>query len=232
MVFTKHLRDGIRRGRIRCSVRIWTRSHVKVGGRYRMDEGQIVVDSIRPIGVADITHDLARESGFSSVKDLLQTARHGSGDNVYLIRFHYLHPGAWDVPVVRPTKSEKRVTVRSKKMDFDVVREIAAALPGVEESTIHGAPSLKVHGRLLACPALHRSAEPGSLAVRIGFDQRADLLAAEPRIYYVTDHYVNYPTVLVRLSQVHRDSLRDLLGMAWRFVSAKAKRSGTRVRRA
>ena len=97
MVFTKRLREGIRRGRIRCSVRIWRRLHVKAGGRYRMDEGQIVVDSIVPIGIADITRDLALESGFSSVKDLLQTAKHGSGDNVYLIRFHYLPPGAWDV---------------------------------------------------------------------------------------------------------------------------------------
>jgi len=183
-----------------------------------MDEGHIIVDSIMPIGIADITHDLACESGFSSVKDLLQTAKHGSGDNVYLIRFHYLPPGAWDVP-------------RGKKIDFDVVREIAMAFPDVEESTIHGAPSLKVRGRLLTCPALHHSAEPGSLAVRIGFDQRAELLATEPRVYYVTDHYVNYPTVLVRLSQVHRDSLRDLLGMAWRFVSAKSKRSGTKTRK-
>lgn len=98
MMFTKRLREGVRRGRIRCSVRIWTRPHVKVGGRYRMDEGQIVVDSIAPIGIPDITADLARESGFSSVNDLLQTARHGGGDNVYLIRFHYLAPGAWDVP--------------------------------------------------------------------------------------------------------------------------------------
>jgi hypothetical protein len=97
MVFTKRLREGIRRGRIKCSVRIWTRPHVKAGGRYRMDEGEIVVDSIRPMRIADITHDLARESGFSSVKDLLQTAKHGRGDNVYLIRFRYLPPGAWDV---------------------------------------------------------------------------------------------------------------------------------------
>src|SRR6186997_3729347 len=97
MVFTKRLREGIRRGRIKCSVRIWTRPHVKPGGRYRMDEGQIVVDSITPIRLADITHDLARESGFSSVKDLLETAKHGAGDNVYLIRFRYLAPGAWDV---------------------------------------------------------------------------------------------------------------------------------------
>jgi hypothetical protein len=98
MVFAKHLREGIRRGRIKCSVRIWTRPHVKAGGRYRMDEGQIVVDSIEPIRLADITRDLALESGFSSVKDLLQIAKHGAGDNVYLIRFHYLPPGGWDVP--------------------------------------------------------------------------------------------------------------------------------------
>jgi hypothetical protein len=105
LVFTKRLREGIRRGRIRCSVRIWVRPHVKSGGRYRMDEGQIVVDSITPIRLTDITYDLARESGFSSVKDLLETAKHGRGDNVYLIRFHYLPPGAWDV---RRTSGEDR----------------------------------------------------------------------------------------------------------------------------
>src|SRR5687767_15548520 len=96
MVFTKRLREGIRRGRIRCSIRVWTRPHVKAGGRYAMDEGHIVVDSIAPVTVADITDSLARESGFESVEDLLRIARHGRGDNVYLIRFHYLPPGAWD----------------------------------------------------------------------------------------------------------------------------------------
>jgi hypothetical protein len=95
MVFTKRLRDGIRRGRIRCSVRIWMRPHVKVGGRYAMDDGQIVVDAIARISLDDITYDLARESGFDSVEDLLTVAKHGRGDNVYLIRFHYLPPGAW-----------------------------------------------------------------------------------------------------------------------------------------
>ena len=96
VVFTKRLREGIRRGRIRCSVRVWTHPHVKVGGRYAMDEGQIVVDSIEPIEMADITHDLARESGFPNVDELLKIARHGKGQNVYLIRFHYLPPGVWD----------------------------------------------------------------------------------------------------------------------------------------
>ena len=96
MVFTKRLREGIRRGRIKCSVRVWMRPHVKVGGRYPMEDGQIVVDSIEPIEIDDITHDLARESGFASVDDLLQIARHGKGENVYLIRFHYLPPGGWE----------------------------------------------------------------------------------------------------------------------------------------
>jgi len=69
---------------------------VKVGGRYPLDDGSIVVDSIEKIALKQITHDLARESGFDSVKDLLAIAKHGSGRNVYLIRFHYLQPGAWD----------------------------------------------------------------------------------------------------------------------------------------
>jgi hypothetical protein len=98
MVFTKRLREGVRRGRIRCSIRVWTRPHVKAGGRYEMGEGHIVVDSIVPIRIADITRDLARESGFDTVKDLLAIARHGRGRNVYLIRFHYLVPGGWDRP--------------------------------------------------------------------------------------------------------------------------------------
>lgn len=63
-----------------------------------MDEGHIVVDSITQITVADITNDLARESGFASVADLLRIARHGSGDKVYLIRFHYLPYGVRDSP--------------------------------------------------------------------------------------------------------------------------------------
>lgn len=96
MLFAKHLREGIRRGRIRCTIRIWTRPHVKVDGRYPMDEGHVVVESIEPIDIADVTHELARESGFESVDDLLRTARHGRGDSVYLIRFHYLPPGAWE----------------------------------------------------------------------------------------------------------------------------------------
>jgi hypothetical protein len=112
MLFTKRLREGIRRGRIRCSIRIWTRPHVKVGGRYRMDEGHVVVDSIAPIAESDITHDLARESGFESVDDLMEIARHGRGDQMYLIRFHYLPPGGWDTSGTTLARGPDRVKKR------------------------------------------------------------------------------------------------------------------------
>jgi hypothetical protein len=96
MVFAKQLRDGIRRGRIRCTIRVWLTPRVKVGGRYAMDDGSIVVDSIEKITRRDITHDLARESGFDGVTALMKIAKHGRGENIYLIRFRYLPPGAWE----------------------------------------------------------------------------------------------------------------------------------------
>ena len=92
MVFTKRLREGVRRGEITCSVRIWTRSHVQVGSRYPMEDGEIEVDSIEPMGLLEITPELARESGFLGLIDLLKVAKHGKGDNVYLVRFHYVPP--------------------------------------------------------------------------------------------------------------------------------------------
>jgi hypothetical protein len=92
MVFTKRLREGVRRGEITCSVRIWKYPHAKVGGRYPMEGGHIEIDSIEQIAIQDITHELAVESGFLGVIDLLKVAKHGAGDNVYLVRFHYLPP--------------------------------------------------------------------------------------------------------------------------------------------
>ena len=93
MIFTKRLRDGVRKGDITCSVRIWQRPHVKAGGRYPMDDGHVVIDSITPMKLKDITADLARESGFECVKDLLEVAKHGSGERVYLVEFRYLAGG-------------------------------------------------------------------------------------------------------------------------------------------
>lgn len=108
-----------------------------------------------------------------------------------------------------------------KTITFDTVRTLGLRLPGVEEGTTRGSPALKVGGKLLTCVPIHKSAEPSSLAVRVDFAQRSELISADPDIYYLTDHYVNYPIVLVRLSRIHVDALRDLLGMGWRFVTAK-----------
>ncbi len=107
-------------------------------------------------------------------------------------------------------------------ISFDTVRDIALTLPGVEESTAYGVPALKVNGKLMASVPANRSAEPASLVVRVDLDDRAELLAGDPAVYYVTDHYVGYSAVLVRLSRVTPDALRDLLGMAYKFVTRKA----------
>jgi hypothetical protein len=92
MTFTKRLRDGVKRGEITCSVRIWMSPRVKVGKGYPMEEGEIEIDSIEPIGFPDITPELARASGFLGVLDLLKVAKHGKGEKIYLVRFHYVPP--------------------------------------------------------------------------------------------------------------------------------------------
>lgn len=92
MMFAKRLREGVRRGEITCTVRMWMRLQVKVGARYRMEDGEIEVDSIESIGFQDITPELAREAGFLGVLDLLKVAKHGKGEKIYLIRLHYIPP--------------------------------------------------------------------------------------------------------------------------------------------
>ncbi|MFN7985095.1 MAG: hypothetical protein U0Q11_24905 [Vicinamibacterales bacterium] len=131
MVFTKRLREGIRRGSIRCTIRIWQRLQVKVGGRYPMDDGHIVIDSIEEIRERDITDALAVESGFRDRADLMGVAKHGAGTNVYLIRFHYLAPGAWDVQKEGDTAvaSTKRSSSRGAHDTADVLRRIRTATP-------------------------------------------------------------------------------------------------------
>jgi len=106
--------------------------------------------------------------------------------------------------------------------DFDLVRKLGLELPDVEEGTMYGAPALKVRGRLLACMASHKSAEPGSVVVRQDSDDRDGLIADDPRVYYVKPHYLEYPSVLVRLALIERDALRDLLRSAWRAITASA----------
>jgi len=118
-----------------------------------------------------------------------------------------------------------------KEAGFDAVRTIGLELPEVEEGTAYGSPALNVRGQMFACLAIHRSAEPNTLVVCIDFDQRDDLITEDPKTYYLTDHYVNYPCVLVRLTRIRQDALRDLLLMGWRFMSTRHKREGRRQKR-
>jgi hypothetical protein len=122
--------------------------------------------------------------------------------------------------------------VPQRKVTFATVREIGLALPGVEEGTMYGTPALKLRGKLVACIPSHKSAEPDSLVVRLSIEERTELLDTDPDTYYLKDHYVGYPCVLVRLGRIHPDALRDLLAMSYKFVSLReAPRPGPRVRR-
>lgn len=117
------------------------------------------------------------------------------------------------------------------KDNFASVRKIGLALPGVEASTAYGATALKLRGKLMACIPTHRSAEPNSLVLVVGFEDRDALIAEQPDVYYTKDHYLNFPSVLVRLSRVSDAVLRDLLAMSHRFVTAKAKATSTGKKR-
>jgi hypothetical protein len=107
---------------------------------------------------------------------------------------------------------------------FRAVESIGRTLPDVEVTTTWGQPTLKVHGRMFVCIASHPSAEPNSLVVMMDFADRDALLEDDPDTFYLKDHYVNYPCVLVRLSRISKSALRDLVAGAHRFVSAKARR--------
>ena len=104
MTFLRRLREGVRRGEITCTIRFWTRPHVTIGARYRVEEGAIVIDSIETIGFPDITPELARDSGFLGVLDLLKVAKHGRGQNIYLIRFRCVRPSTKKTARRRPAK--------------------------------------------------------------------------------------------------------------------------------
>jgi hypothetical protein len=109
---------------------------------------------------------------------------------------------------------------------FEDVRRIALSLQDVEESTSYGTPAFKVGGKLLA-----RLREDGdSLVVGTTFEERAEMMASEPETYYITDHYLNYPLVLVRLSRIHSDALRDLLARAWRLALAAKQHASAQQR--
>jgi hypothetical protein len=111
---------------------------------------------------------------------------------------------------------------------FDSVRSILGPLEAVEEKTIHGSPALYVRGKLLACPAIHQSAEPHTIMVNVSATRRSALLNADPRVYYITDHYARYSTILVRLDRIKHEALQELLLHSWQSAGAGSGRGRKR----
>ena len=105
----------------------------------------------------------------------------------------------------------------AEPVTYETVRQLALALPGVEESTSYGTPACKVGGKLFA--RLHQDGE--SLVVKVEFDEREVLIEADPETFYITDHYLNYPWILVRLANVRQDQLSELLKQAWLLAAPK-----------
>jgi len=106
---------------------------------------------------------------------------------------------------------------------FDKVKAVGLTMPGVEAATRYdGSPVLKAGGSFMAGVAKHPSAEPETLVVRSSTEDREGLLEDAPDTYYLTDYYRKYPVVLVRLSHINEDALRDLLSTSWRMAMEKA----------
>jgi hypothetical protein len=112
---------------------------------------------------------------------------------------------------------------------FDIVRTVGLMLPHVEATTKYdGSPVMKVDGIFMAGLAMHPSAEPDTLVVRAGLENRERLVEDAPETYYLTDYYRSYALVLVRLARVEPDALHDLLSVSWRMTTAKSRRPARR----
>ena len=112
------------------------------------------------------------------------------------------------------------------RADFDTVRKIGLAFPGAQEARYYGMPALKIAGEVFVVQTSHRSAEPNSISVAVGFERRDELVAAEPRVFYLKRHYEPYPVVLVRLNCITRQDLESLLRQAYDAVSSGSVRAG------
>jgi hypothetical protein len=120
--------------------------------------------------------------------------------------------------------------MRKAAAAFEPVCTLGRKFPDLHETTMYGSPALKLGNRLVACLAIHRSAEPGSLVIRTDFEQRSALVRDDPETYYVTDHYARHPVVLVRLARLQHDQLRDLLATGRQCVLADIERSRKKSR--
>ena len=113
-------------------------------------------------------------------------------------------------------------------VSFAAVRKFALSLDNVEEGMSYGTPGFRVGGVLFL--RFHQDGE--SLVVCTDFEQREELLAADPAAYYITDHYVNYEWMLVRVARVHADALHDLIRWAHKSAAAEQRRAPRRKKRA
>ena len=113
------------------------------------------------------------------------------------------------------------------KVSFETVKKLGLQLPHAEEGMTWGKPALKIKGKAFVCMSSHSSADPDSLVVRTDFEQRAELIAADPDVYYITPHYENYPAVLVRLPRIKPAVLKDVLGMAYRFILRESSKKSS-----
>jgi len=180
-----------------------------------MDEGHIVVDSIAPIAGTDITYDLARESGFESVDDLLGIAKHGSGDKAYLIRFHYLPPGAWDT---------SRVKTHMREKEF---RRIALGMEGAVEGAHMGHPDFRVNSRIFA--TLHDDRAFGMVSLTP--DQQKEFMRAHPDAFAPeSGAWGRAGCTRVTLASVHEETLGEAMTLAWQNTVSKAASKPTRKR--
>ena len=133
----------------------------------------------------------------------------------------------------RPTSSAREEDGdKHRGHTFAAVEAIGRGLPDVEVTTAWGQPALKVHGKMFVCIASHKSAEPNSLIVMMAFADRDALVEDDPATYYLKTHYLNHPCVLVRLTRIRLDALRDLVVGAHRFVDVQMRsKSGAGSRR-
>jgi hypothetical protein len=109
-------------------------------------------------------------------------------------------------------------------MTFEAIRTMALALDGVEQATSYGTPAFKVGGAMIA----RLRDDIGALVVRMSIEDRQELIAEDPETYFITDHYLNYPYILVNLSRVHPDAMRDLLKGACKMAAGDSNARGTR----
>jgi hypothetical protein len=116
-----------------------------------------------------------------------------------------------------PRRRKSPVDLKRGTVTFEQVRLVARAFPGIEDSTSYGTPAVKVRGKLLA--RLHQSGE--CFVLRTDLLDREILLQSDPSVFFITDHYRDYPWILVRFSAVDPAVLPDLIERAWRLVAPK-----------